>query len=61
MLIVVRRRHPLLDLFPLAVIALAILALSFGFAMAAAGGAHDADLPSVPGVSLSHPVPGQLR
>ena len=61
MLVVVRPRHPLLNVFPLAVMALAILLVSFAFAMAAAGDSHDADLSAVAGVGVLHSAPGQAR
>jgi hypothetical protein len=61
MLMIVRKTHPLLRAFPLAVMALATLLIAFAFAMASAGHANDSDLPSAPGLSASHAAPGQTR
>jgi hypothetical protein len=61
MLMIVRKTHPLLRAFPLAVMAIATLLVAFAFAMASAGHGNDSDLPSAAGLSASHAAPGQAR
>ena len=61
MLMIVRKTHPLLHAFPLAVMALATLLVAFAFAMASAGHGTDSNLPSAQGLSAQHAAPGQAR
>jgi hypothetical protein len=61
MLVIVRKAHPLLGAFPLAVMAVAIVLVAFAFAMAAAGHAKGSGLASPSGLGAWQAVPGQSR